>query len=739
MAQSPELVVVSNRLPFSIERHGDKLQIQRSAGGLVAALEPVLNQRGGVWVGWAGVSQQALDSAGGLNLPGGAVTYRAVPLSGHEVSLYYAGFSNRTIWPLFHYFVGDTTIDGGTWRAYEQVNERFAQVAVNASAKDTLIWVHDYQLLRVPHHVRRLAPDRRIAFFLHIPFPAPDVLRVLPWSRNLIRGMLAADLVGFHIPAYAEHFLLCAERLLGSEVDHANGIVRFEGREVSVQSHPISIDVAHIEALAGSPGREPGAPEDDPERVREILGVDRLDYTKGVNERLLGIERLLDRHAEYRGRILFTQLLVPSRERVPEYNRLKREIDETVGRINGRFSAPDWSPIRYLARTMPPEELVPLYRKADIALVTPLRDGMNLVAKEYVAAQLENNGVLIVSEMAGAAEELQEALIVNPFDIDAVADALDRALSMPDDERRARMSALRDRVRTRDVHAWVRGFLESAEAAAVRARAGERLPSDHVRRRLVPWLAQRPTVALFLDYDGTLTPIVARPEDAQLSEATRQTLEQAAKTPNLDVVIVSGRALDDIQTLVGVPGLTYVANHGFETEGPGLSFRHAGTSRFLDALNAAAADLIGLGIEGALIERKGPTVAYHVRNVAEELREDAERQAEQVFKKHRLYVTKGKCVIDGRPAIAWDKGQAVLHVLVQRHGADWPSKVRALYIGDDTTDEDAFRTLRGIGRSICVGHSPQTSTLADFRLADPEAVLQLLRWLASGAFAEAKA
>jgi trehalose 6-phosphate synthase/phosphatase len=736
-SERPSLVVVSNRLPFRVEHRRRRIEVTRSPGGLVAALEPVLEERGGLWVGWAGLPQEEIDAAGGLRVPTSRkVTYRPVPLSAHEVSLYYGGFANQTLWPLFHYFVGRASIDGNTWRAYDQVNERFAQAVASDSPQDAIVWIHDYQLLRTPLHLRQLAPGRRIALFLHIPFPAADVFRVLPWSRSLLRGMLAADLIGFHVPSYVEHFITCAERLLGCEADRAAGLVLFEGREVSVQPHPISVDVAHVEALARK-GRSPGRPESD--RTAEILGVDRLDYAKGITERLLAIERFFERFPAYRGRVVFTQIAVPTRERVEEYSQLKREIDETVGRINGRFSEHGWSPIRYLTRPLPPEDLVPLYRQADVALVTPLRDGMNLVAKEYVAAQLDDDGVLVLSEMAGAADELQEALLVNPFDVDAVAAALHRALSMPVDERRARMSALRDRVRGADVHAWVARFLEAAEGAAVRARETIASPVDAIRRRLAPWLAQRRGVALFLDYDGTLTPIAAHPDAAQLSDAARQILDQAARTPNLDTVIVSGRSLADIQRLVGVSGLTYVGNHGFEIDGPGITYRHEGIERFLPSLAAAAEDLAALGIEGAWIEHKGATLAYHVRQVAEGQRRGAERAAELVFRRRRLSVTFGKCLVEGRPAVNWHKGQAVLYVLVHRHGADWPARLRALYIGDDLTDEDAFRSLRGIGRSICVASAPPPGgTSADYRLPDPEAVLQFLRWLASGAFVGAK-
>jgi len=733
-AQEHPLLVLSNRLPVQAERRAGAVAWRTSPGGLVAALDPVLRDRGGVWVGWPGISREDAGELGGVDPPArDGIRYVPVALSEHEISVYYGGFSNRTIWPLFHYFVGRTIIDGGTWEAYEAVNERFAQAASDAYDPGALIWIHDYHLLRVPHHVRAQRPAAPIAFFLHIPFPAADVFRVLPWSRAILRGMLAADLVGFQVPSYADHFLSCAERLLGCDVDRSAGTVRYEGRVVSVQAHPISIDVGQVERRAAATPPD-GAAGGGSSAVTEILGVDRLDYTKGIHERLLAVERLLERHPGYRRRIRFTQVMVPSRERVTEYRQLKRDIDETVGRINGRFAEGGWSPIRYLVRSLPADQLVPLYRRSDIALVTPLRDGMNLVAKEFVAAQLENAGVLILSEMAGAADELQEALIVNPFDIDAVADALDQALAMPPDERSARMAALRDRVRASDIQGWVGRFLASAAEASARARSSAESPTDIVQRRLAPWLAQRPTLALFLDYDGTLTPIVDRPADARLSDGARQVLEQAARNPRLDVTIVSGRALADLTERVGIPGLTYVGNHGHEIEGPGTSFRRedAGAG---DRLNAAAAGLEALGVAGAVVESKGFTVSYHLRGVPAAARRDAARRAGALLRRHHFRVVRGKEVVEGRPSADWHKGRAVLHVLVERHGVNWPARVRAVYIGDDVTDEDAFRSLQGIGRSIRVAGAPSPPGVpADFRLPDPDAVVNLLRWLASGAF-----
>jgi trehalose 6-phosphate synthase/phosphatase len=538
------LVVVSNRLPFTAVHSEGRVRFKRSPGGLVSALDPALSRRGGVWIGWPGVETEEAASTVEMLSPSprsSKVSYRSVALSRREVALYYGGFSNRTLWPLFHYFLGRTEINATTWAVYELVNERFAQAAAEEGDEKALVWVHDYQLLRMPRYLRRLTPRRRIAFFLHIPFPAYDIFRVLPWARSIMRGMLSCDLVGFQSAEHAEHFINCAERLLGCDVDRAAGTVQFEGRPVAAQSHPIGIDVGHIERLAE---RVKPQAADKAEPV-EILGLDRLDYTKGIPERLRAVEIFFERYPAYRGKTVFVQLAVPSRTGVAEYQALKREVDEMVGRINGRFSDRGWSPIRYLVRSVGQDELVAMYRNAKVALVTPLRDGMNLVAKEYVAAQLENDGVLILSELAGAAEELKEAILVNPYDVDEVVEALRRALSIPEDERRARMLALRHRIQAGDVQHWVRQFLRAAEGAAKRreraAEKGGLSPTDIVRGRLHEWLSQRSTVALFFDYDGTLTPTTARPEDAVLSPTARRLLRQATRTPNLDVAIVSAR------------------------------------------------------------------------------------------------------------------------------------------------------------------------------------------------------
>jgi trehalose 6-phosphate synthase/phosphatase len=722
------LVVVSNRLPFSARRDGDRIAFVRAPGGLATAMNAAL-ENGGRWIGWSGLPEEELSTVAEFKFPQSTGRrYVPVPLNRHEVSRYYGHFANRTLWPTFHYFMDRVRFDGAAWTVYDRVNERFAQVTAREAPANATIWIHDYQLLRTPHHLRRLRPDARIAFFLHTPFPSADVFRALPWSRLLLRGMLGADYLGFHTMVFVNHFFASAEKLLGCELERELGLVHYEGRVVTLGVHPISIDFAAMDALARTALAEDPPP---PSSTRLILGVDRLDYTKGIQQRLLAVEQLLERHPEHRGHIVFTQVAVPSRERVPEYGVLKREIDETVGRINGRFSDRGWSPIRYLSRSLSPSALAGLYARADIALVTPLRDGMNLVAKEYVAAQVGAPGVLILSELAGAAEELQEALLVNPFDIDGMADALATALEMPREERTARMSALRDRVRSNDVNAWRDRFLDAVDRAIVRARASAPTPVEQLTRRLGPWMGERPRAVVFVDYDGTLTPIVEHPDRAHLDQATQKALLALAGAAHIELAVVSGRSLADLRNRVPADGMTLIGNHGLEIEGPGLHWSHPQTSEWTDTLAHASNALDELRVRGAWVEQKGSTLSWHVRAVPQEHWGPTLRRGAAVLTDEGLEAVIGKAVVEGRPPLGWNKGRALLYVLQHRYGDEWPARVRALYIGDDRTDEDAFRALRGIGRSIRVGETG-TTTEADYLLPDPAAVVRILEWLAAG-------
>jgi trehalose 6-phosphate synthase/phosphatase len=713
------LVVVSNRLSVTLHRGPKGLEYRRSTGGLVSALDPVLRRRGGTWVGWPG-----LDVRPGERLPAADGAYEILPvrLSESEIGRYYHGLANRTLWPLFHSFPTRTRYDPREWETYERVNARFADVAMGAAAGTDLLWVHDYQLLRTPWYLRQREPAQRIAFFLHIPFPPYDVFRLLPWDRDILRGLLACDLVGFHVESYARNFLDCVERLLGLRLDRELMLIDTGERAVAVGAFPIGIDYELFASRARA-----AAPARGTRGERIVLGADRLDYTKGIPERIRAFERLLERQPEYRGRVVLLQIAVPSRAQVAEYRDLKREIDELVGQVNGRFATATWSPIRYLYQELPPERLAGLYRDADVALVTPLRDGMNLVAKEFVASQVRSAGVLILSRLAGTAETMPEALLVNPCDIDATAAAVECALEMAPAERRARLDALQKRERRFDIHQWAATFLGAALADC----PGLQPPTVvQLSDWLETFLADH-RLALFLDYDGTLTPICEHPSKAVLARDMRDLVEACARRADTDVTIVSGRALAGIRAMVDCDDLTYVGNHGLEIAAPDArTFRHPDLVHYETAARALAARLASVAVNGAWVETKGPTLTFHYRAVPEAEQIHVGAQARAIIRDAGFQPRDAHAAVEARPPIGWDKGQAVLHVVRERYGPAWSSDVRAVYVGDDETDEDAFRALRGLGETFRVA-SPAKSTLASHRLHDVAGVHALLCWLAT--------
>jgi trehalose 6-phosphate synthase/phosphatase len=717
-AATVPLVVVSSRLPVTAHRGARGLEYRRSPGGLVAAIEPALGARGGTWIGWPGLAPRR-----GERLPRHRAPYtlRPVQLSDAEVRGYHQGFSNRTLWPLFHSLADRARFDRRDFETYAAVNARFASAVTAVATPDALIWIHDYQLMLVAARLRAERPALRLAFFLHIPFPPSDIFRILPWDREILRGILACDLVGFHVESYARNFLDCAERLLGLEVDRERQLVHYDGRSVAVGAFPVGIDFAAVETRAR------GAP---PVRIahaeRVVIGVDRLDYTKGIPERMRAFERLLALHPEHRGRTVLFQIAVPSRANVADYRLLKREIDALVGRVNGRFGTESWTPVRYLHREVPPEQLAALYRDADVAVVTPLRDGMNLVAKEFVASQVATPGVLVLSRLAGVAETMPEAVLVNPCDIDGTAAAIQRALVMPAAERRERLDALRARERRYDVHRWSAAFVAAALAAVPDRRAPT--PAE-----IEDWLGDLPAGApleLFLDYDGTLTPIRPHPTAAVLSAEMRWALGACADRDDTGVTIVSGRALADVAAMVDLPGIVYAGNHGLEIAGPGLApFVHPDLPHHRGALAALATELATIAVDGAWVEEKGPTLTFHYRAVPEALQEDLARRVGIIVRAAGFHARAAHAAVEARPPLGWDKGQAILHVLRQRHGPEWSRRVRPVYIGDDDTDEDAFRVLAGLGVTFRVA-SAGRPTMASHRLHDVDGVRAVLEWIA---------
>lgn len=461
------LIVVSNRAPYSFRKIGDKIQPVRSIGGLVTALEPAVISRKGAWIAWgtSGKSKR-LDMPVELPADNPSYTFHPVPLSADEVSDFYYGFSNSVLWPLCHYFTDNLDIQIPERRAYARVNNRFTDIVSWVADKDDFIWVHDYQLGLVPGLIRQKIPNARIGFFWHIPFPHVDVFSILPGARGFLEAMLGADRIGFHVPNYVENFLKSVEALTSHKVNFNEGTVHFKGRRVQVGAWPISVNCKHIEnrAQLSTSKKKAQKIRDELFADRIVLGIDRMDYTKGILERLYAIDRFFLKYPRYRGKVSFIQVAAPSRSQVGSYRELKEKIDQVVGNINGKYAQLGWIPVHYFYKGFSFEEVIHLYMAADVALVTPLIDGMNLVAKEYVAVRTDNTGALILSERTGAAKELKEAIPVNPYDVENTVDALNRALKMSSRERRKRMTALRNRVKDWDIFKWVNAFLSGQPA-----------------------------------------------------------------------------------------------------------------------------------------------------------------------------------------------------------------------------------------------------------------------------------
>ncbi len=483
------LVIVSNRLPVMISKGKTSgWDVSPGTGGLVTALAPILRDRGGIWIGWPGspgVDAVELDHL--LRSGGAQAGYELKPvaLSRREVSGYYRGFSNEILWPLFHDLQTRCNMDPDNWWAYQEANRRFAAEVVECSGPSDTIWIHDYHLLLVGSYLRAMGVERKTNFFLHTPFPSPDIFMKLPWRDRLVRAMLDYDLIGFQTQRDRSHFIRCVRVLARDVAVRGRGrvvTVPWAGRGGKVGVFPVSIDFDFFAETATSDEVSDAAwflHESLPDR-QIVLSVDRLDYTKGIPNRLEAIRAALHRHPEMIGKVTFVQVVVPSRRNIPEYEELKTEIEGLVGEINGEFTRSGWVPIHYLFRSLTTRELVAYYRASEIMLVTPLKDGMNLVAKEYCAADIDEAGALILSEFAGAAAQMKRgALLVNPYDRNGVADAIHRAFVMDRRERRSRMKQLRRSIRTHDVFWWVDSFLECAAGRKLDAfPSRDTLPGD---------------------------------------------------------------------------------------------------------------------------------------------------------------------------------------------------------------------------------------------------------------------
>src|SRR6266487_2569904 len=697
------LLLVSNRLPVTLKRVGDRLDVRVNPGGVAAGLASFYREHGARWFGWPGDVDPAESPEVATRLEE-EFDCHPVFLSRKLARSFYAGFSNGTLWPLFHSFSTYARYSASEWTAYREVNERFADEVAHALRSDDVVWIHDYQLLLVPQMIRERAPDARIGFFLHIPFPPYDVFRLLPWHRELLRGVLGADLVGFHTYDYMRAFVGSVRRGLGYE--SRIGTIATEHRVVQADVFPLGIDVEAFAFTSVGP-----AAASSIARLRRALGsskllfsVSRLDYTKGIREQIEAFGRFLESHPEWRRKVAYVLAVVPSRERVAEYARLKREIDERVGRINSRYGTLAWTPIRYLYRQLEFEELLALYRASDVGFITPLRDGMNLVAKEYVASRQEPSGVLILSEMAGASRELLEALVVNPNDVDEVVDAIGRALTMPAEEQAARIRAMQDRLRRYDARTWATKFLErlddvvrlSQDLAVKRLSGGHR---DQIRRAF-----HRARRRLLL-------------------------LEGLGSDAANYVALVSGRSRQDLEKWFGEIPITLIGEHG--------AWVRDRRDRKWEAMLSADPEwkervrpFIDRFVErlpGSAVEEKDFSLAWHYRSVDIETGMAAARELVDVLTS--LTASLDLQVFSGNRVVEIRRGGVNKGTFFATRLAREPWDF-ILAVGDDSTDEALFSALPASAWSIRVGFGASSARFSVEAVAD---VLDLLETLPSEA------
>lgn len=471
MEKRYNLVVVSNRGPNSIKVTRRGMTLLPSSGGLAAALAPLLSREGGLWVAWGGRCSQGEDSLGlSLPLPPGVASYtmQEVVLTPAEVTQYYDGFANSCLWPLCHGFIDKAQFRLAWWQAYRQVNEKYAAVVRRTAPATPAVWVHDYHLALLPGYLRRCWPAVPMAMFWHIPFPPAEIFAVLPWAKEVLNGMLACQLIGFHLPQYARNFLQAAAEIAGATVDYVAGTAASSGHIVRTIAAPVGIDWRTLHGLV----RRPAVREKAAQIRRQaggrylLLGVDRLDYTKGITQRLQAVEQVLKQYPAYRTALTFIQVAVPSRTAVPAYQQLRRQVEETVSRINGQFTVDYRPPVRYSCQPLSQTELAAHYLAADMALVTPLKDGLNLVAKEYVAANADGDGVLLLSPFAGVARQLTQALLVNPYNIQQTANMIIAGLKLPATEKRRRLQAMYQVVVEQDLAWWWQSLRQAWLAVA---------------------------------------------------------------------------------------------------------------------------------------------------------------------------------------------------------------------------------------------------------------------------------
>ncbi|MDF1547301.1 MAG: bifunctional alpha,alpha-trehalose-phosphate synthase (UDP-forming)/trehalose-phosphatase [Bacteroidales bacterium] len=708
-----KLIIVSNRLPLQISIENEELNVSPSVGGLATGMKSVHEAYQSQWVGWSGLTEEQIPK--GLEKKVEEAVKKegcvAVPLTEEEMELYYFGFSNKTIWPLFHYFTQFTEFSQENWDAYKAVNQKFADVIIGMVEKGDKVWVHDYQLLLLPKMIKEKCPDVSIGFFLHIPFPSFEVFRILPWRTELLEGMLGSDLIGFHTFDYERHFLSSVRRILG--FDGSFNELNVNGRIIKAESFPMGIDYDHFFDAAMDQQRKSIKDRSkiqqelskyqlmSPE-VKLILSIDRLDYTKGIAHRLRAFEHFLKKYPQFLEKVTLVMLAVPSRASVEHYQMMKSEIDELVGRLNGEYSTINWTPIWYFYRSLPFENLIDLYTSCEIALLTPIRDGMNLVAKEYVATRIDQKGVLILSEMAGAAKEMSEALVINPNNNDEIADAIKTAILMPEEEQISRNTLLQDRLKRYNVARWASDFMNSLnKTEELKNRFLAKKLTSKIEEKILEKYKSAKKRIIFLDYDGTLVGFKNKPEDARPDEELYKILDKLSSDSKNELVLISGRDREFFNKWFGDKNFSLIVEHGVWLRKPNEEWKliEQMETGWMETIRSVMQFYIDR-TPGTFLEEKNYSLVWHYRKADPELGKQRANELKDelgsLIANHNLDILEGSKVIEVKNS-GINKGRAALTRLKNKEFGF------IFGIGDDWTDEFLFKSLPKEAITVKVG------------------------------------
>ncbi len=727
-ARTYDFIVVSNRLPVSVTKQDGELVFTPSSGGLATAMSSLdSNDSPGsrLWIGWPGIASDDLTAAEKAVVTRKLRASNCVPvfLTRDQIKNFYEGYANDTVWPLFHYFQSVAQFGTHYWDAYQAVNKLYAKAITRMASPEAVIWVHDYHLMLLPLLIRRAVPRSSICFFLHIPFPSYEIFRLLPERQDILEGLLGADLIGFHTYDYARYFMSSVLRTLGYE--NHNGEIPLDDHVVHVDAFPIGIDYEKFTQALEDPvvQGEVSILRDHYKNQQIILSVDRLDYSKGIPQRLRAFEDFLQQNPKYHKKVSLVIVAVPSRTEVQAYKDLRSAIEQSVSRINGDYGTVDWTPISYQFKNLPFEQVVALFAAADVALVTPMRDGMNLVAKEYVASKQHASGVLILSELTGAADELQEAISVSPNDSKALVVAMKAALTMPKREQERRMRSMQQRISQYTLQRWAKDIIEQLSyTKQLQAGHSSKLLSRDDHAKITASAGRATKRMIFLDYDGTLMPFADSPDAAASKPTTRlmRLLKDLSALPNTELSIISGRSREALQSWFKNLPVTLVAEHGAWVR------QHGEWAQGLFSFQQYKKTLLPIlehfaeRTPGAIIEEKNFALVWHYRNVTPELayarNASLRHELGLVLADTDIGVFAGTKILEIKPREV-QKGAAIGELLA----GNKPDFI--LCAGDDYTDEDMFSSAPEDAFTIKIG---QKETAARFQAASIEELRKLL-------------